>query len=374
MKKILQIALLTCASMNAFAQAPSCLDSVIVETYYIAEPNDTNSNSLGGGILPLGSTTYRIYVDMAPGCKFQAAYGIDVQPTGTYTDPGDHELRISTTTLFFNNEDRGAINPTWNSTYEKNNTVMLDSWLSVGGACNGYFGVMKTEDNGVNTVVNADGLLQSTNPLAGIPVSTQDGLLAGTPEAVTMVGIATESAMFDNQNDGTNGPVFSTYNGSWASLNGSAGPTATNRVLIAQITTDGKLCFDLNLQLGTPTAGVSENWVASNPVGNEATHPSLSYCSTVGIKQVNNAAAVSFGIWPNPAGEALTLDINENSGSMNNSYSVYSLDGRMIMTKKIGQINGNYQERIDLSSMPAGMYFVEVNANGVKSTKKFIKN
>ena len=86
--------------------------------------------------------------------------------------------------------------------------------------------------------------------------------------------------MFGSQNDGTNGPVFSTWNGSWASLNGSIGPDSIdNKVLIAQITTDGIFSFELNIQIGTPTGGV-QNFVAVNPVANEIVIPSLIYNST----------------------------------------------------------------------------------------------
>ena len=91
---------------------------------------------------------------------------------------------------------------------------------------------------------NSDGILKNSYITAGIPLTTQDGLIAGTPDAVTAVGITTEMAMFDAQNDGTNGPLFSTFNGSWASVNGSIGPdTADNKILIAQMTTNGDFSF-----------------------------------------------------------------------------------------------------------------------------------
>ena len=48
----------------------------------MSDANDATQNATGG-VLPVGSVTYRIYVDMLPGYKFQAAYGV----------PG-HEMRI----------------------------------------------------------------------------------------------------------------------------------------------------------------------------------------------------------------------------------------------------------------------------------------
>lgn len=368
MKKIIHTLGAILVTSCGFAQAPSGLDSIYVEKYYISDVNDTSVNAIGGP-LAIGSTTYRIYVDMAPGYKFEAAYGVDVQPVGT-VNSGDHELRISTTTLFFNNNDRGATTPIYTKNNCKSNTVMLDSWVSVGAACASYFGVTEGDDNGVNNTVNQDLVLQNNDPQCGQPLTTQDGLLAGAPEQVTAVGITTELGVFDNVNAG---PLFSTYNGSWASLNGSVGPTAANRILIAQITTDGQLCFQLNIQLGTPTPGGVENWVANGPVGNEATHPSLTQCfQPVGIANHNKATSVAFGVYPNPAKDALTIDIQEST--QNASYTIYGVDGKVVLSKKIGQVAGKYSEKVDLSSVTAGMYFVEVTADGARSTKKFIKN
>ena len=362
-------------SALAKAQTPVGLDSVIVEKYYVSTLNDKAVDATGGA-LPVNSITYRIYVDMKPGYKFQAAYGVDVAPTGTVST-GDHELRIETSTTFFNNMDRGATTPSFSKANAQNNTVMLDSWLSSGAACTNNFGVLKTEDNGVANAVNADGVLQNTDPFMGIPLTTQDGFLSGAPEAVTFVGLQSPGniSLFD---DGSaNGPLLSTYNASWASLNGSSGPTATNRVLIGQITTDGTFCFKLNLQLGTPTVGVSENWVASNPVGNEATHASLNYCftppPTLAVNNIQNAGA-SFSVYPNPATDAVVIDITKASQGNDNSYTVYGVDGKVILTKKLGSVSDRYQERVDLSTVAPGLYFIEVSIDGVKSTKKVIKN
>jgi hypothetical protein len=194
MKKII-LAIAACAFyFNGNAQ--NGLENVIVEKYYVSDANDTMVNA-DGGVLPIGSVTYRIWADMLPGYKFQAVYGVP-----------DHEMKIQTSTLFFNNEDRGATSPTYNKTQAANNTVMLDSWLSAGAACSGQIGVMKSDDDGAATVMNADGVLMNADTSAGIPVSTEDGMITGTPEPVTIVGINTEIAMFDNVNDGTNGPLF----------------------------------------------------------------------------------------------------------------------------------------------------------------------
>lgn len=354
--------------LSSLCNAQNGLENIIVEKYYISDANDSLASdgiSVNPGTLPVGSTTYRIYVDMLPGYNFQAAYGV----------PG-HEFRIETSTLFYNNEDRGATSPTFTKTQAKNNTVMLDSWLTVGAACQGNYGVLKTADDGVATVINADGVLQNNDPNAGIPISVEDGMITGTPAQVTAVGITNEIAVFDAQNDGTNGPVFSTSNGSLACLGGAVGPdSATNHVLIAQITTDGTLCFDLNIQIGTPGGGV-ENYVAMNPVGNEIVIPSLIYCSNInpGIQTQDKSNMHAFDLFPNPANDFITLNIKADHSNSSCIYKLYDVTGRIISQKDIGQISGGYSERIDISSFEDGIYFIEIMADGISSAEKFVKN
>jgi hypothetical protein len=360
MKKIyLLVSILTLLQCISYAQ--NGLENVIVEKYYISDANDANAD-LVGGVLPVGSVTYRIYADMLQGYKFQAAYGVP-----------DHELRIETTTLFWNNEDRGATSPTFSKVNAQKNTVMLDSWLSVGAACVGQYGIMKIYDDGINNAVNSYSpqVLQNNDPAAGIPLTTQDGFFAGSPEPVTTVGISNEITVFDNQNDGTNGPVFSTYNGSWASLNGSFGPdTVDNKVLIAQITTDGVLSFKLNIQIGTPTGGV-ENYVADNPIGSEIQMASLIYSSTTGV-QSHSVKNSNISIYPNPSSDFSYLRLS-NLINAEVSYKVVDLAGKMLIQKYVGYVSGVVNEQMDLSSLSSGLYLVIANVDGLQTTQKLIK-
>lgn len=350
----------------SFSNAQNGLEQIIVEKYYVSDANDSLASdgvSLNPGTLPVGSVTYRIYADMLPGYKFQAVYGV----------PG-HEWRIETTTLFYNNEDRGATTPTYSKTQAKNNTVMLDSWLTVGAACAGNSGVLKTDDDGVATVVNADGVLQNNDPDAGIPLTVEDGMIAGTPEPVTLVGITNEVAMFDAQNDGTNGPLFSTSNGSLASLNGSVGPdSSTNIVLLAQITTNGVFSFELNIQIGTPVGGGVENYVARDPVGNEIVIPSLIYPNTTGIHEKPSSSSSFISLSPNPAADFVNLHLlSSKRGTAN--YTVYDVSGRRMMRHEMGMVSADHIERIDVSSLDRGIYFVEVSSPDGLCTKQLVRN
>lgn len=272
MKKIITGVCLLLAGLAM--QAQSGLQGIIVEKYYVSNANDSIvSAAQGGGNLRVGSVTWRFYADLLPNYKLQAVYGVDVAPTGTVSS-GDHELRLETTTKFFNNQDRGAVTPTYTKAQTASNSVLLDSWFSMGNGCAGYYGVLKSVDNGVSTTANANGMLLNTDPIAG-NLTAQDGLLTGSgaSQAVTLVPSTLGASVFNATSQA--GSLFSTYNGSWASLNGSAGPDTANKVLFAQMTTNGTLTYAFNLQIGTPTGGV-QRFVAANPVGNETYNATLS--------------------------------------------------------------------------------------------------
>ncbi len=239
------------------------LEKIIVEKYYIAKTADSDGSV---GALPVGSTTYRVYVDMLPGYRFQALYG-----------NADHTLKINSSNSFFNNEDRGATTANAIASAQlKNNTVALDSWFSVGASAGGQFGVLKSEDNDGKNLLTLNTLLKNNEAAMGIPLTTQDGNMTVTgkqPEAVTFVGFDPSGGIFDATSQ--QGNSFQTNDGAISALNGATGPTAENRVLIGQFTTNGLFTFELNIQIGTPTPGVSEKYVASNPVNGELSIPSL---------------------------------------------------------------------------------------------------
>ena len=267
MRVLLFTSILLSFFSSAFSQSAHGLEKIIVEKYYVSDSADSKAKS--GGYLPVGSVTYRIYVDLLPTYRFQAAYGV----------PG-HMLIIATTTSFFNNEDDGAaIANSISSDKLQNSTLMLDSWLSVGAAAENYIGVMKSDDTS-KPLVNTKGILYNVDPSAGIPLSVHDGMFQTKPlSVVTLFGI--DSAMlsvFGKKNSNGKEQIFSTDNGSWASFGGSIGVHPMNRVLIAQLTTDGERSFKLNIQIGTPDGKV-ENYVAENPVGNEILFPGLTFPS-----------------------------------------------------------------------------------------------
>ncbi len=224
----------------------SSLEGIIVEKYYSYSLDDINDTA--GGILPKGSVTYRIYVDMKPGYTLQAVYGVPL-----------HELKIETSTYFYNNKNM------WEPTADlidakkiNESTRALDSWLTMGAATIMHNGILKSEDKD-GSIIKRDSLNKA------------DGLVAGKISPVTIFGL--DMSFFINPNKPSH---FLASNGSCAVFGGVKGPTEANKVLIAQLTTNGNLSFELNLQIGTPT-GSSLQYVAKNPKDEELQFSELTY-------------------------------------------------------------------------------------------------
>jgi hypothetical protein len=228
----------------------TALEGIIVEKYHIAGPQDY-ADTLGG-ILPKGAVTYRIYVDMKPGYSLQLVYG-----------NSKHELKLQTSTKFYNNKYCGALIG-YNVNFIKINkgNYSLDSWITINSATKGHAGILLADDTDGSIITNKADLAE------------RDGLTNANLPWIKPFNI--NLGFFDNADSAS---LFSTRNGGWAALSGTAhagtfGPTADNRVLIAQLTTNGDLSYELNIQLGTPNGGTVQ-FVTNNPEGNEIAFKNL---------------------------------------------------------------------------------------------------
>lgn len=246
--------------IHAFAGG---LERIMVENYYVADSIDATCSN---GKLPVGAVTYRVFVDLKPGYRVQAVYGV----------PG-HTLEVTTSTFFYNHEEYGAV--TANGIMKKDvrkETTLLDSYLSMGAASDGNFAVLKTADTSA-AISNFTNCLNNADPAAGIPLKQFDGLQSASPIAeVVFFGLDSLVLNPFRYNETVAGQQLVTDNGSWASLIGSAGLDTANVVMIAQLTTNGVLTFKLNLQLVSPGGGV-ENYVWENAVENEILSVDLVY-------------------------------------------------------------------------------------------------
>lgn len=225
------------------------LENVIVEKYFVYNPDDHSDSTFIA--LPEGSVTYRIFIDMLPDYSLQTVYGDE-----------NHELFFKTTTSFFNDEECFA-STGFNIDAKKLHVgnVALDSWITMGAASRLHTGILRSEDEygGFSFIPQFDSL------------SKADGLTKGVLPNFKLFNL--DLSFFKNKNDLN---YFSTNDGAWAALGGVTGPTSENRVLIAQLTTNGKFSFALNLQIGTPSGGFIQ-FVAKNPKNSQILYEGLNW-------------------------------------------------------------------------------------------------
>jgi len=279
--------------INASLKAQDAIKKVIVETYYISNANDA-TDTIGGKLEP-GSTTYRVYIQMKPGCKLTKIYG-DV----------NHALKISSTATFFNNIDRGKVfGKDISKSSLSENTAALDTWLTIGQATNKYqsktyFGVLKSQDKSGSFIggINNDGgsaaiqggLLTNNDPMAGIPLTSADGMdtMANVPSWQYNIGID-DTTIFGSKI----GTQFISNNAIIQYSGVSGVNPDSNQVLVAQLTTKGNISFELNVEILNPNPiGINpqiQDYVAKNgnPSNGVYRSPLLSYPPSCGCLDNN---------------------------------------------------------------------------------------
>jgi len=307
---------------------PGGLEGIIVEKYYVSDANDAADTDGGpNGGVPLGATTYRVFVDMLDGYKLLTVAG--------YVD---HDLTFNTTTSFFYNEDRGeAWADDLNDVHVGSNTVAIDSWLTMGAATDDHWGVLKSEDTDGSIVGGANndggsnavpgGLLVNFTSEMGLPLTEADGLHFTSEGPPAVVSIGTAPTIFNE----LGGSTYTAQDFGWTILGGVQSPLPGNKILIGQFTTDGTFSFCLNIWLKIPTelvcgslnchenlefyGNLLESDTAGTDISGDArfTHPTLCYNSAEGVTDCS-------GVTGGPALPGTACD-DGNADSSNDRYS-----------------------------------------------------
>ena len=308
MKHILSILIFALLLFTFSVKAQvTAIDSVIVEKYYISDTNDatdtiyiynvsTGTDTTGMYTLKTGSTTYRIYIDLKQGYKLTKIYG-DV----------NHALKIMSDSVFFNHIQGASVGSSINKNTKYKNfpTSALDTWLTLGMATTRFPGILKSDDTTPSIVGgpfyslgngnNSSGFLNSTNAAAGIPLTVKDGLAASvSPITLNPSGdliTADSTTIFGTKIIGSQ---FISNNASLQYASGVQGTTPDNRILVAQLTTKGKISFELNMEVVDTTTGKKINYIATGNNSITAAHDhdtlsntSLTYPPPCGCRDPN---------------------------------------------------------------------------------------
>lgn len=273
------------------------LEKVIIEKYYVSDANDATDTS-GGGV-PIGSATYRIYVDLKPGTILKRIYG-----------DANHPFSISSSEAFYNNIlDGQSFGKDFIKGRYLENTVALDTWLTLGQTARQgtkyYYGILKSQDTdgsfvgGVNndggSAAVATGLLVNDDPTCGIPLTLADGMdtLNLAPSNWYSTGILDFVSGLDSTIFGSLSPQ--NYFSSVAfelSCSGVEGTVLdSNQVIIAQLTTLGELSFNINISVEELINGIPTlvNYVSTDTLlsENEIYNSYLSYPYSCGCTNPN---------------------------------------------------------------------------------------
>jgi hypothetical protein len=277
--------------------ASAQLEKVIIEKYYVSDAND--ATDVDGGGVPVGSTTYRIYLDLKPGTILKGIYG-----------DANHPFSVSSSEVFFNNVLDGR---TFAKDFIKGryleNTVALDTWLTLGQTAKQgtkyFYGILKDQDtdgsfvgggnNDGGSALVPSGLLINEDPTCGIPLTLADGMdtLNSAPNNWQNSGVLDFFSGADSTIFGSLIPKYS-YESSIFSLtcSGVQGTVAdSNQVIIAQLTTLGELAFKINITVEQLVNGIPTlvNYVSADTLlgENERFNAYLSYPYTCGCNNPN---------------------------------------------------------------------------------------
>jgi hypothetical protein len=220
----------------AFSQG---LEGVIVEEYFVNKNQNVKD-------IPEGAVTYRIYVDLEPDYKLQTVYGAPYHP-----------FRFETSTFFYNHRHGNLMGDNLVETMLHEMAYLLDSYITIGAASNRHMGILLTEDSD-GSVLDSEFFRE------------KDGL---REDSITeLVYYQLEPDIFSS----TNGNIFESENFLIGSYGGVSGAKPENRILIAQLTTDGDLSFEINLQIARPGEEPMQ-FVARQPIGDGVFYEDLSY-------------------------------------------------------------------------------------------------
>ena len=90
-------------------------------------------------------------------------------------------------------------------------------------------------------------------------------------------------------------------------------------------------------------------------------------CNTSGI--CNEDISKLLSVYPNPVNNSLYVDLTA-IGDIDANYIISDMTGRVLNTGKFGS---KVLNKIDVSSLPSGVYFIKINTKDNEFVKKFIK-
>ena len=244
------------------------LKEVFIEEFYTLNKADLQKGNLTG-VTSKGLVCYRVYVLLDSAYTLQAVYGL-----------GEHPAFIKSTSDFYNHPGIGVTYPNIIPDKSlKKNLSYLDSWLSMGACSESFFGVpLRYQEKPLPVFIEWDKSYYNNTKGRDTDLSFRDAPGMYYSDSLSVPAMYNIDEPLKALLAETKSAEFIITDGAWACMGRGAKAPANlpNAILIAQLTTAGKLSYQLNLQIGTPE-GKSIRYVATNPTSEELTHTSLIY-------------------------------------------------------------------------------------------------
>ena len=124
-----------------------------------------------------------------------------------------------------------------------------------------------------------------------------------------------------------------------------------------------------NISYTYPVSGTyTVYFCATNPIGTCCDTSVITVTSVQNINLNENVNA-----FPNPANDLINLSIDVNN--VNNAIvTLTNIVGELVYSKELGTINGSINEKINVSTLDAGMYILRLQSDNGTATKKITIN
>jgi hypothetical protein len=380
MKNIFTLIILG-SSLSLIAQNPppdeDALENVIVEKYYVAGPEDVQSG------LPLGATTYRVFLDLKPGYELQQINA---------SIP--HPVTIGSSAGFYNSEFGATFGSDFLPLLLNFGTAALDSYVTIKAGTQSSSAIVKTLDTDGSLLTGAEGFLQNVDEEAGISVLEADGLIpnVGNLQLVSQLGLGDQLIqMFGTTNSAST--EFYSDNGAWFNLDGIVADTEENLICIGQFTTlSCAFNFKLNIQIIIPEELLTDPISYSVIRFVAETHPEDSVLNasndnfyiyqkdfldfSVGddecLVSTRNAEHLQndWKVLPNPASDVLNISLSKDFQDL--SYAIYDLSGKLVANAGLGNQSTSTMIEVNTQDLENGVYLIQLRTANLVSTKKFV--
>ncbi|MFY0483114.1 reprolysin-like metallopeptidase [Flavobacterium sp. PLA-1-15] len=167
----------------------------------------------------------------------------------------------------------------------------------------------------------------------------------------------------------------------WNVANTTAAPVSTANVNIL-LSTDGGLTYPITLAANTPNDGLEVITVPSVVSSTcrimiEAVNNIFIAVNSTQFAVDNNLSTDNFGLknfklYPNPNSGNFSIEFNSETSS-DIKIAIYDIQGRQILDKTY-QNTGMFSQNVQLNSVQAGVYLVNINDGDKKETRKIVIN